>query len=308
MYNFKFNKMSTVKSFSVGEGDMFYIQHDSDNFTTIDCCLYKKDNVKDAIFKEIKEKSKGKGITRFISTHPDDDHISGLKDYEDEFGIANFYRVDNEATKKDESDDFNRYCSLRDDSKKSFTLKKGCSRKWMNEKDETRGSSGLNCLWPITSNEKYKTALQNAKDGKSPNDISPAIRYSREGGFSFLFMGDMETGMQEEFDSKVTNEHTSVVFAPHHGRKSGKIPQSLLEKLTPKIIVVGEAPSEDLEYYKNYNTITQNSAGDIRFEVGSDYIDIYVSEKNYTKKAGMVTNINAPKNLDSMYYLGSIKG
>lgn len=30
--------MSVVKSFSVGEGDMFYIDHNSDNFTTIDCC------------------------------------------------------------------------------------------------------------------------------------------------------------------------------------------------------------------------------------------------------------------------------
>lgn len=300
--------MSTVKSFSVGEGDMFYIRHNSDNFTTIDCCLYKKENVKDAIFKEIKEKSKGKGITRFISTHPDDDHISGLKDFVDEIGIVNFYRVNNEATKTDDSDDFDRYCSLRDDGTKSFALHKGCSRKWMNEKDATRDSSGLVCLWPITSNEKYKVALQSAKVGKSPNDISPAIKYSIEGGFSFLFMGDMETGMQEEFDSNVTNEHTSVVFAPHHGRKSGKIPQSLLDKLTPQIIVVGEAPSGDLEYYKNYNTITQNTAGDIRFEVGSGYIDIYVGEKTYTKNDGMVINENAPKTLDSMYYLGSIKG
>ena len=28
--------MSKVKSFSVGNGDMFYIRHNSDNFTTID--------------------------------------------------------------------------------------------------------------------------------------------------------------------------------------------------------------------------------------------------------------------------------
>jgi len=31
--------MSEIKSFSVGEGDMFYIRHNTDNFTTIDCCL-----------------------------------------------------------------------------------------------------------------------------------------------------------------------------------------------------------------------------------------------------------------------------
>ncbi len=168
--------MSTVKSFSVGEGDTFYIQHNSDNFTTIDCCLYKKNGVKDAIIKEIKDKSKDKGISRFISTHPDDDHISGLVDFDNEIGIVNFYRVDNETTKSDESDDFTHYCTLRDDSKKSFELEKGCSRKWMNIGDETRDSSGLSCLWPITSNDKYKTALENAKDGKSPNNISPAIK------------------------------------------------------------------------------------------------------------------------------------
>ena len=31
--------MSIIKSFSVGEGDMFYIDHNSDNFSIIDCNL-----------------------------------------------------------------------------------------------------------------------------------------------------------------------------------------------------------------------------------------------------------------------------
>ena len=31
--------MSLVKSFAVGNGDMFYIQHDTDNFSIIDCSL-----------------------------------------------------------------------------------------------------------------------------------------------------------------------------------------------------------------------------------------------------------------------------
>lgn len=29
--------MSIIKSLSVGNGDMFYIKHDSSNFTIIDC-------------------------------------------------------------------------------------------------------------------------------------------------------------------------------------------------------------------------------------------------------------------------------
>lgn len=46
--------MSIVKSFSVGDGDMFYIDHNSDNFTTIDCC-YSDDENKETNFEEMKE-------------------------------------------------------------------------------------------------------------------------------------------------------------------------------------------------------------------------------------------------------------
>ena len=296
--------MSKVKSFSVGNGDMFYIRHNSDNFTTIDCCL--TDDVKDDILDEIETESAGRGIKRFISTHPDDDHIKGLVEYDNKFGILNFYRVDNNTTKKGtETDDFKRYKKLRDDSKKSFELKKGCKRKWMNESDDERKSSGLSCLWPLTDNEKYQEALDTAANGGSPNNISPAVRYGTE-GFSFLWMGDMEKEMQEEFDANVTNEHTTIVFAPHHGRKTGHIPKSLMDKLTPKLVIVGEAPSDELDYYSGYDTITQNTAGDILFETKGDYLDVFVSEDRYNKTDGMVTNANHGSH-DGMKYLGSVK-
>ena len=69
--------MSTIKSYSVGNGDMFYIDHNSDNFTIIDCCLSSENE--EAILAEIDYLKSQKGITRFISTHPDDDHIRGLE-------------------------------------------------------------------------------------------------------------------------------------------------------------------------------------------------------------------------------------
>lgn len=302
--------MSIVKSFSVGNGDMFYIKHNSDNFTIIDCCL-EYDNSskerKEEIIIEILNESQKKGITRFISTHPDEDHISGLWDFDDRLSILNFYRVDNNTTKKgEESEDFRRYKSLRENTSKSFTLKKGCSRKWMNMKDDTRGSAGLFCLWPIVSDDKYKDALEKAHDGESPNNISPAIRYSINDSASFLWMGDMETDMQEEFSSCVDVPETSIVFAPHHGRKSGRIPSELLDKLSPKIIVVGEAPCEDLHYYSGYNTITQNTAGDIVFEVSDDIVDIFVSNQSYSKKDWMFINY-LHNNHSGLNYVGSIK-
>ncbi len=300
--------MSKVKSFAVGEGDMYYIKHDTDNFTTIDCCLNYDDESKAAkthVLDEIQQASHLKGIQRFISTHPDEDHISGLKEFLNKFGIYNFYCVKNDTTKNGiESEDFKIYKQLRDNSKIFFELKKGCSRKWMNEPGEGRGSSGLTCLWPITSNEKYEAALENAKNGKSPNNISPVIKYQNN-GFSFLWLGDMENEMQKEFDANVINSHVTIVFAPHHGRKTGHIPASLLNKLCPRIIVVGEADSSDLDYYKEHNTITQNTSGDILFDVTTEYIDIFVSNSSYNKTDGMTINRNH-SSVNGMKYLGSI--
>ena len=152
--------MSIVKSISVGNGDMFYIKHGSDSFTTIDCCM--TDENKESIMDEIVEESKNKGISRFISTHPDDDHFQNIEYYNKRKEIVNFYCVENETTKKDETDSFKKYKELRD-GEKAFYVYKGCKRKWLNSGDDERGGAGLNFLWPNINNEDYKEALKKAK-------------------------------------------------------------------------------------------------------------------------------------------------
>jgi len=112
--------MSIVKSLSVGDGDMFYIKHGNDNFTMIDCCM--EDEEQKDIVKELKRQSRGKNVVRFISTHPDDDHIKGLDYLDREMNLLNFYCVKNKATKPDETKDFDKYCELRDSGKKAFFL------------------------------------------------------------------------------------------------------------------------------------------------------------------------------------------
>ena len=297
--------MSVIKSFSVGEGDMFYIQHNSDNFTVIDCYMH-EDN-KDRIMKEIEEKSKKKHIHRFISTHPDEDHILGIKSFRDKLGIANFYCVENEATKSEDTEDFEEYCDLRDGDK-HYYIYEGCSRKWMNmsgmdDNGEERGSSGINILWPKTNNSYYKEALEKAKNGESPNNISPIIKYSLEDGAKVLWFGDLEKDFMESIKDDLNIEKADIIFAPHHGRSSGKIPKVILDKIDPKLIVIGEAPSENLNYYSGYNTLTQNSAGDITFDCTGNNIHIYVSNENY--------NVNFLKNKyksnEYDYYIGTLE-
>ena len=132
--------MSVIKSFSVGNGDLFYINHGSDNFTVIDCNL--QDDKKEEIMDEISSLGSSKGIMRFISTHPDEDHFHGIEYFNERFPIINFYCVKNEATKSEETTSFKHYCELRD-AEKVFHISKGCSRKWMNMSDDERGSSGI---------------------------------------------------------------------------------------------------------------------------------------------------------------------
>ena len=293
--------MSIVKSLAVGNGDMFYIRHNSDNFSVIDCSLPgdRKDDILDEIADQIAEK----GICRFISTHPDQDHISGLVGYDDRFSILNFYVVKNKATKREETEDFKRYKSLRDDTKKAFYLKRGCKRRWMNVSDDTRGCAGINIRWPVLTNEDFIEALQQAKDGGSPNNISPIIRYSLSNGASVMWMGDLETDFMEKIEDAIVPEASDILFAPHHGRKSGRVPKTWLDKIDPTIIVVGEAPSCDLTYYDEWDTITQNSAGDIVFECLKGKTHVFVSKSTYC--VDFLTEENGVGNRHECYYIGT---
>ena len=273
--------MSIVKSFSVGDGDMFYINHGSDNFSIIDCFL-SNDNKED-ILSEIKGKIWYKNVVRFISTHPDEDHICGLEYLDDEISLNNFYCVKNNANKEDETNDFEKYCELRD-SDKVFCLEKSCSRRWMNLSSEERDSAGINILWPVTTNSYFKDELKKAEAGESPNNISPIITYKLNEGVTVLWMGDLEKDFMENVKDEVSLPKTNILFAPHHGRESGKIPGEWIEAMDPDIIVMGEAPSENLDYaaYDGYNKITQNSAKDITFECEQNMVHIYVSNENYS--------------------------
>ena len=276
------------------------IQHNSDNFSIIDCSL--SDDREVEILDEIEGAKKGKGIIRFISTHPDQDHLRGLVQLDDRFEILNFYVVKNAATKSDETEDFKRYKELRDHSKKAFYVERGCSRRWMNESSDERGSSGINIRWPVLGNGEFKKALEQAKEDGSTNNISPVIRYRLNDGATVTWMGDLETDFMESISDAFTPDASHILFAPHHGRKSGRVPRAWLDAIDPTIIVVGEAPSSDLTYYDGYDTITQNSAGDIVFECLKGKTHVFVSEWGYD--VDFLEQMNVA-NKHGCYYIGT---
>ena len=172
----------------------------------------------------------------------------------------------------------------------------------MNEGSDERGCSGIHILWPDTSNSTFKEALSSAEQGESPNNISPIIKYSLTDSATFLWMGDLEAEFMEEVEDEITLPKVNILFAPHHGRDSGKVPSGMLNKMKPNIIIIGEAPSDTLHYYPGYNTITQNSAGDILFDCSDNVVHIFTSKKY---SVSFLTNKYQTKS--GYYYLGSLE-
>lgn len=305
--------MSVVKSYSfpVGDirGDMFYIDHNTDNFSIIDCYLKEGDDAscrKDEILEEIRDLRAQKTINRFISTHPHNDHFLGIEALDAQNAITNFYAVANEIPANPDDVSLTKYIELKDNY--NYPIVKGLRRSWINQSDAVRRSSGINFLWPEITNKEYKEALQKVKDGTNQNDISCVFVYL-VGSASYMWMGDMETDMQNVFfaSEKDNIKKVDILFHPHHGRKSSAPSKELMEALDPKIIVIGNAPADDLNYDDPDRTITQNSAGDVVFVNDDDYIHVYTQNvyengpKCLVKSKGMV---------DSPvygYYLGTLK-
>lgn len=99
----------------------------------------------------------------------------------------------------------------------------------MNKSDENRSSSGISILWPELNNPFFIEALSACETGESYNNASAVIRYSLNNGASIMWLGDLETEFMENIANDIHLEKTTIVFAAHHGRKSGKIPDSWLK-------------------------------------------------------------------------------
>lgn len=303
--------MSIVKSYSFPDGDirgdMFYIKHESQNFTVIDCFLKddgSKNARKDEIIKEIIEESSDR-VRRFISTHPDNDHIAGIEILDDEWGIRNFYAVDNNRPKDKNDDSLTRYHELL--AKKNYPIARGIKRAWLNQKNDENSSSGIEFLWPDLNNEKFKQALELVSQGKEINNICPIFTYSIENGPTYMWMGDLETEMQQVYyDTYKDDIHeVDILFQPHHGRKSGSLPTDLLEALNPKLVIIGNAPSEHIDYGDSRQTITQNTAGDIYFENEGREVHIYTKNK-IDNKPTCLKHKQGKGNVSGWQYAGTL--
>lgn len=306
--------MSRVHFLNVGQGDCTLIQHNSGRTSLIDICkgnyVPPETTILDWLWGNNDERSrlandfgmsekptnpvaylKNIGLTslfRFVLTHPDMDHLDGFDALVGEFPPTVFWDSGVRKAKPDfnnsieyKEDDWNRYVSIRD-GKQAIHVLAGSAFQYANRnKDGTRGGDGLYILAPD------KGLVTSANRSGDVNDASYVLLYRSQGG-RIIIPGDAH---DETWDYVIQNykddvANCSVLFAPHHGRKSAR-DFGFLDVLRPKITLFGCASSGHLAYnawsYRKLPVLTNNQAGNIVLECGKGRIDIYVENADFAK-------------------------
>ncbi|OPY57493.1 MAG: ComEC family competence protein [Pelotomaculum sp. PtaU1.Bin035] len=303
--------MSTIHFLNVKEGDCTWIKHNSGRISLIDVFNASKveEVKKEAIF-EAAQRVRGnfgqknypvnpiqylkdfniQDIFRFILTHPDMDHMGGIKDLFETFSVINFWDTANNKEKPDFTDgqhneeDWDFYQSVRNKKIEDVTvlnLYSGATGQFYNQDGSNNpGGDGLHILAPTID------LVSQANESGDYNDCSYVLLY-KTAGRKIVFGGDSHDKTWEHILSEHENsvKDVDVLFAPHHGRDSGRS-YEFLDVLKPKITYFGNAKSEHLAYKSWYNRgleyITNNQANCIVTDI-SIGIDIYVTYETFAR-------------------------
>lgn len=320
--------MPIVHFLNVKDGDCSIIQHGSGHVSVIDVCNARKvdanSSLLEALFQASMQKTAGSGnlnqkaypvnpikylqsfninsIFRFVLTHPDMDHMDGLKDFFEVFKPINFYDTDNkkEMTFEEGSpyreEDWKLYKSIRDkkpqDDPKRLTVFSGDHGPYRTE--DWDGKKPGDAFYVLSPTPELVKA---ANDSEDYNDCSYVILYHGAGG-KVLFSGDAHDEVWEH----ILNTHSEFVknvdllIAPHHGRKSDR-DYSFLDVVNPKMTFFGNAKSEHLAYsawsYRKLPYITNNQANCMVVDAGNVNMPIFVTNETYARQQNPLTYYSA---------------
>lgn len=268
---------------NVKDGDCTWIRHPNGNNTIIDVCnakeIVKEDSFAKAIGAYLLESSvKGLGVSgnfkqkeypvnpieylnsfgvksifRYIVTHPDMDHVDGIKVFFEKFKPSNIWDTDNkkemgsfEGSPYNE-EDWKFYKSIRDGQNKDqtrLTLFSGAKGKYYNQNED--GSCCGNGLYILATTKKI---LDEAIESDDYNDCSYVLLYKPSNGAKVVVAGDSHDKTWEHILASWEEDvkDCDILLAPHHGRSS-KRSYDFLDTLKPKITFFGNAKSEHLAY------------------------------------------------------------
>lgn len=322
--------MSTIHFLNVLQGDTNIIEHSSSNrVTVIDVSNADSDGIYDNIdlrnaIKEDKsdnitgnygqkkypenpieyiKRLKINSVWRFIISHPDMDHLDGIRDFFSDFKVINVWDTANNKEIQDFSNygrfneyDWQFYKQLREEKLGHNYCKLYAE---INNPGNYWTEDNIKILCPT----KSLVALGN-KTGNY-NDSSYVILYTPPIGntgknWKILFCGDSDDEswkyIIENFEDDVKN--IDVLIAPHHGRDSNR-DFNFVKIINPRITLFGNASSNHLAYNKYSKLkLTNNQAGSIIFKC-LDKLYFYVKNEKFRNDYWNEKGWTSPPMIDS---------
>lgn len=312
--------MATIHFLNVKEGDCSVIEHNSGHITVIDVCNAKtRELLTEAVLARLATAERGitgnfqqkkypvnsisymrdrgmSGIFRYVQTHPDMDHMDGIKALCDSFNPLNFWDTDNTKEMPSSSwegspyseEDWEFYKRLRDakpqHDPKRLALLSGSRGQFYNVgADGSAGGDGLHVLGPT---QDLVDAANEADD--EYNGCSYVLLY-RTGQNRVVFGGDSHDETWEHILATHRDDVADIdlLIAPHHGRKSGRS-YGFLDTLKPTLTFFGNARSEHLAYdawrSRGLSIVTNNQANCMLVDAGTAPMTLYVTHEHFARR------------------------
>ncbi|MEG8946424.1 ComEC/Rec2 family competence protein [Rosettibacter firmus] len=209
-----------------------------------------------------------KEIFRFILTHPDMDHMSGIKSLFTKKYVRNFWDVPNNKPDPENWDqspydknDWDFYQNLRAGKISNKTIVRPL-------RDQT-----AECCWVqdgIKILSPNKELIDEAEKNEEYDHLSYVLQITYN-EIKVMLTGD---ATKNALDDIVRNYNrndlkSSILLAPGHGSKN-HVSKDFLDAVDPKLIIVSVAEGIDYDYdtYKNYGTVLSTKYyGNVRLKI-----------------------------------------
>lgn len=286
--------MLKMNFLNVGKGNCTVIQFPSDNLSIVDIDNSRIDDEDDVLQDPIEflnEVYPRKNIFRFILTHPDMDHMSGIDELFQTRSVINFWDTENEKSLDVDSDEFGpydpndwrRYQRIRGSEEDPTALKL--------YRDATSDccwiTDGIQILSP--SEELVEVSRDTAEtDSDKYNHISYVLRIEHKGIIILLGGDATKAAWQDIYDyykekDKLHLLKADVFLAPHHGSPKN-VNKDVFGYINPDYVVVSVHRGHNYDY-SYYNELAKKQVystkhnGNITVAI-SDDDKVITPEKN----------------------------
>lgn len=203
-------------------------------------------------------------VWRYIQSHPDLDHMRGLKRLAENIGFDNFW--DTQHTKETptfrsgtaDKDDWDFYQDLRARKVSRYFTRGDAHFAYAKDENGMPGGDGIEILSPDAA------VLGAANTAKNSNDVSVVLRVNHAGR-SVMLPGDVEElawdHMVQNYGARLKSD---FLKASHHGRDSG-YHQKALSLISPILTVISVGLKPDTDASNKYRQQTGHRVPSTRY-------------------------------------------